>query len=177
MEDTEIAERAFSQFKNGDPRLLYRFLYRDLLLFAASLLPGNLSLLAEDCVQDAIEKAYHQRNKFVSYDHLKAFLYRCIHNQAMSLQRSNSAAENYTTTIPDSDIYEEDLLVAYIESETLARLYRAIDVLPPEMRQILELSFEQGLKNKEIADMLGVAEITVKKRKARLIALLKKFYH
>ena len=35
------------------------------------------------------------------------------------------------------------------------------------------MSFEQGLRNAEIAHLLDIAEITVKKRKERLISLLR----
>lgn len=36
------------------------------------------------------------------------------------------------------------------------------------------MSFEEGLKNAEIAAALGIAEITVKKRKMRLLEMLRK---
>ena len=62
---------------------------------------------------------------------------------------------------------------ALIELETLDALYEAIESLPAEYRTLLRLSFEEGLKNAEIAQRLGVAEITVKKRKARLIEMLR----
>lgn len=173
MEGIDSITRTFSDFKCGNPRLLYKFLYRDLLLYASSLLSGNLSLLAEDCVQDSIEKAFHQRDIFTSHSHLKSFLYKCIHNQAVSLLRNGTASRNYCDGSPEFDTLEEDFLVGYIRSETIALLYNAIDRLPDDLRELLQLSFEEGLRNKEIADRLGVAEITVKKKKARMLALLK----
>lgn len=173
MEVLESIPQTFSDFKCGNPRLLYKFLYRDLLLYASSLLPGNLSLLAEDCVQDSIEKAFCQREMFSSYAHLKSFLYKCVHNKAVSILRTGEALHNYSVSSQGSGSVEEDMLVGYIRSETLSRLYNAIDGLPDDLRKLLELSFEQGLKNKEIANLLGVAEITVKKKKARMLELLK----
>lgn len=61
----------------------------------------------------------------------------------------------------------------YIELETKSRLYNAIASLPEDLKQIFNLSFEQGLRNPQIAAQLGVAEITVKKRKAKLINRLR----
>lgn len=58
---------------------------------------------------------------------------------------------------------DEDIHLDYIRQETLQRLYAAIDDLHEDMRMLLEMSFEEGLKNSEIAERLGVAEITVKK--------------
>ena len=37
------------------------------------------------------------------------------------------------------------------------------------------MNFEEGLKNQEIARLLDVAEITVKKRKARMLELLRAY--
>ena len=62
---------------------------------------------------------------------------------------------------------------ALIEHETLDALYAAIKSLPPNYRELLSMSFEEGLKNAEIAARLGVSEITVKKRKARMIEMLR----
>lgn len=61
-----------------------------------------------------------------------------------------------------------------IEHETLDSLYAAIENLPPDYRTLLRMSFEEGLKNAEIAAALGVAEITVKKRKVKLLEMLRR---
>ncbi len=50
----------------------------------------------------------------------------------------------------------------------------AIENLPSEYRALLRMSFEEGMKNAEIAAALGVAEITVKKRKVKLLEMLRK---
>lgn len=55
----------------------------------------------------------------------------------------------------------------------LLTLYNAIRSLPEEYRELLRMSFEDGLKNSEIAALLGVSEITVKKRKARMLEMLR----
>lgn len=55
----------------------------------------------------------------------------------------------------------------------LCIIYGAIEELPAEYRTLLRMSFEEGLKNAEIAQRLGVAEITVKKRKAKMLEMLR----
>lgn len=174
MSDYNISELAFRHFIAGDISKFYDYIYRDMLLYASSCLPGNMSLMAEDCVQNAVEKAYHRRESFVSAAQWKAFLLTCIRNQATSLYRSENAALNYSEFVMHSSEIQEDMLLDYIHRETLHRLYAAIDALPSELREILQLSFEQGLKNAEIAERLGIAEITVKKRKARMIIELRR---
>lgn len=173
MIGTVTSELAYKRFVEGDIAPFYDTMYRDMLLYASSCLPGHMALMAEDCVQNAVEKAYHNRKRFESSGQWKAFLLTCIRNQAVSLYRSDSAAGNYVEFVKNSSELHEDMLLDYIRRETLSRLYRAIDALPPDMRELLDLSFEKGLKNSEIAARLGVAEITVKKRKARLILMLR----
>jgi len=80
---------------------------------------------------------------------------------------------NYTESKNEDD-HEADATWALIEHETLDTLYAAIRMLPPDYRQLLKLSFEDELKNAEIAATLGVAEITVKKRKVKLLEMLRR---
>lgn len=173
MASAQLTEMAFSRFVEGDIGYFYTYLYRDMILYALSCLPGQISIMAEDCVQNAVEKAYGRRDEFTSAIQWKAFLITCIRNKAISYQRNSSAAGRYQEFVAEFNELDEDILLGYIRQETLQRLYSAIDSLPAEMRELLEMSFEEGLKNSEIASRLGVAEITVKKRKAKLISLLR----
>ena len=173
MASAQLTEMAFSRFVEGDIGYFYTHIYRDMLLYALTCLPGQISIMAEDCVQNAVEKAYGRRNEFSSAIQWKAFLITCIRNKAISYQRNSFAACRYQEFVAGFNELDEDVLLGYIRQETLQRLYSAIDTLPAEMRELLEMSFEEGLKNSEIASRLGVAEITVKKRKAKLIRLLR----
>ena len=68
---------------------------------------------------------------------------------------------------------EDSLTDQLVLQETLDKLYAAIDSLPDDLRQLFDLSFEQGLQNVEIARMLSLSPETIKKRKARMIDLLR----
>lgn len=173
MASTELTERAYRRFVDGDIGFFYSYIYPDMILYASSCLPGQMSIMSKDCVQNAVEKAYGRRHDFISAAQWKAFLITCIRNKAISYLRNSTAAERYQEFVGAIGELHEDILIDYIRQETLQRLYAAIDTLPQEMRDLLEMSFEEGLKNSEIAQRLGVAEITVKKRKARLIAMLR----
>ena len=64
-------------------------------------------------------------------------------------------------------------MASLIEQETLDLLYGAIDKLSEDLRKVFELSFTQGLKNKEIAEQLGFSVKTVNNKKARILMLLR----
>ena len=67
-----------------------------------------------------------------------------------------------------------DLEHSIVEQETLECLFDAIDALPERYRRIFDLSFEKGLRNTEVAELLNVSTRAVTKQKARMIELVEK---
>ena len=162
----------FETFKSGRLNDFYNHMYAGLLLYAARTLGEEQAYLAEDCVQDAVMNTYLHRKEFSDSYHWRSYLVTCVRNRALKVLRSDNARRNYMEN-SDTDAVERELTYAMIRQETFDSLNAAIQTLPAEYREIVELSFVEGLKNSEIAALLTVAEITVKKRKARLLALLR----
>lgn len=163
----------FQAFLKGKMSRFYDIMYPGLLLFAARTLGDRMAYLAEDCVQEAIMSTFLNRDKMTDASHWKAFLITSVRNRALKMVRHDEVEQNYLAN-SDNEIVERELTYAIIRQETLDLLYAAIEELPEEYRQIFDLSFEQGLRNPEVAKLLNIAEITVKKRKARMIDLLRK---
>lgn len=166
----QITDTILQDFQQGSIATLYDAAYASLLAYSARCLGVDYAFLAEDCVQEAVLKAYCDRGRFDNGAHLKAFLYMAIHNHAVSLLRKRHSSAHYLAEQTDLD---DDLQTTIIEQETLDRLYAAIAALPARLRQIFDLSFEQGLKNAEVAALLSMSESNVKKQKAKLIATLR----
>ena len=82
--------------------------------------------------------------------------------------------QDYMENVMLGDSEEEDVSLAIIYQDALDVIYGAVDRLPQEYRELFRMSFEQGLKNTEIARLLSVSEVTVIKRKARLIERLRR---
>lgn len=157
---------------------LYSELYSRLLRYAMRLLGPQLSYLAEDCVQEAILNTYIRRKELSGMDQWRGWLLTSIRNNALMAMRKEEQNQRYAQHGMLSENVEEDLSLAIIEQETYTALFSIIRSLPEKYRRLFELSFEQGLKNSEVAKLLSVAEITVKKRKAKMIDLIKmKFGH
>ena len=78
------------------------------------------------------------------------------------------AQENYL-----ANREEEDFQNSLMEQEVLDLLFDSIRSLPEKHRRLFDLSFEQGLKNAEIAELLNVSESAVKKQKAGLIKMVR----
>ena len=156
--------------RHGKLDTLYNNMYPGLLSYATHILGTEYAFLAEDCVQEAILQAYQQRASFESAFFFKAYLYTCIRNRAVSILRKSHAQETY---LAEQDEAGTDLVNDFIREEVLNQLYNAIRELPAEHRRLFELSYEQGLKNAEIAALLHVSESAVKKQKASMIQQLR----
>lgn len=167
------SQSIFHKFITGKITPFYDRYYPALLMYARKILGSELEWLAEDLVQDAVIDAFQKRHTFTGTAQWEAHILTCIRNRAVSALRNLSARRNYEEAADSSGMYEADFTRALIENETLDALYAAIRSLPPEYRDILRMSFEEGLKNAEIAARIGVAEITVKKRKARILEMLR----
>lgn len=159
-------------FLKGDIRPFYSDMYADVILYAIRILGEEYSFMAEDCVQDAVLTTYSRRREFSTSGAWKAFLMACVRYNAIAILRKSSRHKQFLENM-DADATQKDSSYALIEHEIHLMLYSVIDSLPAKYREIFDLSFEQGLKNAEIANLLKIAEITVKKRKATLIGMIR----
>lgn len=162
----------FEEFKDGKVFTLYRRLYPGLLIFASDLLGPELAYMAEDCIQDAILDSYINRHTFKSATKWRNYLLTVIRNRTVDARRKLNSQLNFIKNDTDDQI-DDDISVAIISQETFDLLYAAINNLPHRYREIFTLSFEKGLKTAEIASLIGLSEIGVKKRKARMLDILR----
>lgn len=164
-------KRIFTLFVAGKVDEFYHELYPGLIAYACRELGDNLAYLAEDCVQDAVLQSYSKRKDFSTSMAWYAYILKCISHGAVHHHRKIDSHTTYLDSL-SRERPEKAIEADALEQETLDRLYAAVESLPEEYRQILRMSFREGLKNAEIAARLGVAEITVKKKKAKILALL-----
>lgn len=171
-------ESIYAGFMSGRMLPFYRMVYPGLLTFASRLLGPSLAFMAEDCVQDAVLSTYEHRDELAGADHWRWYMLQCVRRRVSNLLRHKEVADNYATAVngkEDDSKVEHDFSYELMRQETLDSLFAAFDRLPEQYKEIFRLNFEEGLKNQEIARLLDVAEITVKKRKARMFELLRSY--
>lgn len=158
-----------AEFKRGKLDSFYKLVYPGMKMFAIKYLGDNYSFLAEDCVQNVVFKSWKRRMDFDSLNSLKSFMYTLIKNEAISYHRKQNTYQKYAEQCNKEMVFK-DLL---IEQEVKNHLYNAINELPEKYRKVFELSFINGLKNVEIAEILGISDSSVKKQKAQALNILK----
>lgn len=139
----------------------------------ASVISGD-STEAYDIVQEAFVKAYLALPSLRTTDSLRAWLLRIVANQAKNARRSRGRRDarwqRQTMLRMDETTAPDDLVLGAVEAEGLLR---AIGELSRTDRHVLACRYFADLSETETADVLGVANGTVKSRTARALSRLR----
>jgi len=130
----------------------------------ATALVGNATL-ADDLVQDCIERALRQSSQLRDLQHLPGWLRRILHNLYMDDLRRHRRRGKQQDIAEFADHLE--LSVSNSDSTSSRDFISAMNALSSEHRQILLLVGLEDLTYREIADELGVPMGTVMSRLAR----------
>jgi len=145
---------------------LYKSLYHFLYPFARTIVKEKET--AEEVVSDVFIKVWEKRKQLEKIGNLKVYLYVSTRNIAINyLDRQR---RNATFSIED---YQADFTSVYFDPEQmlitadmLALIQKAIDQLPSKCRLIFKLAKEDGLKYREIAEILNISVKTVENQLA-----------
>ncbi len=131
---------------------------------------GNFS--DEDIVSAVFSNMYQKKLVFDSQDEFVFYLYKSIKNKCLDTLKADSRMMN-RNQIYFNDLEDENLFNQIVENEMMAETYREIQSLPTYSKQIIELSYFEGLSNQEIADELQLSLQTIKNYKRNAVASLR----
>lgn len=139
--------------------------YRDSLLILAIALSHDVNL-AEDAVHDVFVAFAQNIGSFKLTGSLKAYLAKCVANQARDLMRAGhsraKALNSQQTCLADVDSGEPSRLITC--NEELRLLSSALAELPDEQKEVIVLHIHGQMRFKVIAKSLGISINTVKGR-------------
>ena len=131
---------------------------------------------SEDLVQNVFFRILKYRKKFTGCGKFTNWMYRIAHNVSVDYFRKNKQNQN-TDEIQESDLGHLSQAADLINEEDEAQqLSQALQLLKPEEKEVLVLSKYQGLKYKEIGEIMGYTEGAVKTKVFRAIMALKHIY-
>ncbi|GAC1357849.1 MAG: hypothetical protein NVS2B12_12890 [Ktedonobacteraceae bacterium] len=166
--DGEQQAELVTRFLTGDEDAfrLITDLYGGLLLRTAYLLVRDEEA-AKDVVQDAFILAWKNMHTLRERTYLRAWLLKIVINQSMSFKRqvarkATFLREQFVQYVVDASIQEAASQRGRLEDSL--DLNRAIDQLPLNQRAVLVLFYYHHMTMPEIAETLGVAENTLRKR-------------
>lgn len=148
---------------------IFKELYRPLCLFALRFTEEADD--AEDIVQQAFADVWDKNRNEVVIANLKSYLYQAVRNRSLSWHAQTAdlqPASEFVAEIEDTS--EEEQMY---RSERDARLWTAIEGLPPERKKIFLLSKRDGLKYQEIAEELNISIKTVENQIGKALKALR----
>lgn len=119
--------------------------------------------VAEEVVEDVFIQVWRRRDRIGSVENFSFYLYVMAKNMSRSYLRKYSRKrhldlEEVAQPYYRIDITPEDLMIT---RETLMRINNAINELPSQCRLIFKLVKEDGLKYREVAELLQLTQKTV----------------
>ncbi len=146
----------------------FKSLYKPLCLFALRYTDQVDD--AEDIVQQAFADVWDKNRAGHAIGNLKSYLYQAVRNRSLSFATRPVDAEA-TERLPDMEDSSEEEEI--LRSERDARLWDAIDRLPPERKRIFLLSKRDGLRYQEIAEELNLSVKTVENQIGKALKSLR----
>jgi RNA polymerase sigma-70 factor (ECF subfamily) len=147
-------ESAFTQ--------LYLHFGKKLILFGVTLVRSRE--IAEELVEDVFVKLWANRQTITGIENITVYLYVAVKNKALNKlsQKANeliAAPFDYLDTTIDE--FAADPYDLMITSEMMTRMHQVIEALPPRCKMIFKLIREDGLKYKEVAEILNISVNTI----------------
>lgn len=136
--------------------LLYKSYYSALCYFAIKIVADRDS--AEDIVDEVFAGLLTSKREFSESDNLKAWLYTATRNASLNhLKREQHIKEHQLQFSLKHEREESPYLFEMIRTEVFRNILLEIKKLPGHSGKIIEMSYFEGMKNDQIAELLGLS--------------------
>lgn len=144
---------------------LFVIFYKPLLQFGYSFVRSHET--AEEIVSDVFLNMWKRRTALADIQNLKLYLFVSTKNTALNYLRSQKKPllqpEHYQVQLQSIYFDPERLMIT---AEMVSRVQNAIRKLPPRCQLIFKLVKEDGLKHREVAELLNLSLKTVENQVA-----------
>jgi len=161
---------------------LFKRYYKPLRMYAFRFV--NNKPISEDIVQDVFFELWSRREsiRFEEVDSVKSYLFKSVYNRSMNILNSGSLYEQSSLDKIDHNRIVENFLTTHMQNQEQSILLKEleteiatfVDTLPPQCKKIFLLSRTHELKNREIAEQLGISVKAVEKQISKALSELRK---
>jgi len=160
--------------RNGDQSaytVIYRRYFKLLYLHAFRKLGHEEN--AKDVIQEIFTVLWVKRED-IAHINLAAYLYTSVRNRVIDLySREQVVGKYHQSILKFAETYNETTDHLIRERDMSSLIEKEIQALPPRMREIFELSRNENLSHKEIAEQLNISEHTVATQMTRALKTLR----
>ncbi|SDD71769.1 RNA polymerase sigma factor [Niabella drilacis] len=130
---------------------------------------------AEDILQEVFLSLWNRRREIRLRGSLAAYLETSVRYKAINYIEKHITQRNFLALFADTAVQS-----AHLTPELTLRLKemnvligKTVDAMPPKMQEVYQLSRQQQLSHKEIAELLNISAETVKKHIQHALKLIK----
>lgn len=132
-------------------------------------------------VQDVFVELWKRKDSIEIGEQIQAFLYRAVYTRALNVLKHRNVEDGYCAAMEEinqrrAEFYQPDNneVIRKIEDRELRKeIHDAINELPDKCKEVFKLSYLHDMKNKEIADILGVSLRTVEAHMYKALKFLR----
>jgi RNA polymerase sigma-70 factor (ECF subfamily) len=163
------------QLRDGNERafsIVFDTYHRYLYVLACRYLMSESN--AEDAVQHTFLRLWEGRETFDYKTGIKNLLFTILKNYVLNEIRHNNMALQKNYEIAQSNEEQEVSFINKLEdSDFKTHLYKLIEQLPPQKREVCLLKIKHGMTNQEVADKMNISIPTVKSHYTQVVKLLR----
>lgn len=155
---------AYTEIYNRYKRLLYTHAYQRL----------RNEQEVDDIIHDLFAVLWAKRNSIEFKANLAGYLYTSVRNRILDYISHKQVESAYISSFQkflDEPVSFADYLLR--ENQLKELVDKEIALLPEKMREIFQFSRKDGYSHREIAEMLGVSEKTVKNQVNNALKILR----
>lgn len=147
-------------------KTLFIKLHKPLCQFAYGILKSQQD--AQDVVSDVFITIWEKRNQLTDVSSPLAYCYTAVKNRSLNIlkqQKRQKELDNSEWLVPQNSVYfnPENLMMT---EEIIQQIRLTIQNLPSRCRLIFKLTKDDGLKYREVADLLNISVKTVEAQMA-----------
>jgi len=133
--------------------------------------------LAEEAVQHVFVKFWENTKDIEIGINLKNYLYTMTKNYILNQIRDHKDTISVYYANAQNEIADDNhFLQRMEETQVLETLYRAIDSLPAQKKEVCKLKIEEDISNQEIADRMGISVHTVKSHYQESVKMIRTYF-
>lgn len=176
MQRGHIKEEDFFQLIKADDHTAFALMfhqYKEVLFRHAFQILRDMDE-TEDIVQELFTEIWEKRAQLSENANVPSYLYRSVRNKVLNKLNHEKVIDKYLNHVIHTNPHFHKQTESWIlEKELRTIIEGEIAKLPERMRQIFQLSREEGLSHKEIAALLNISEGTSKLQVSNALKILK----
>jgi RNA polymerase sigma-70 factor, ECF subfamily len=149
---------------------LFKAYFKALVNFANKFL--NDPDASKEIVHDVFVNLWEKRHRIDPEKSIKSYLYTSVNNRSLNYIRDHKKFVNNDMLLLNEHTVEQN--DQFAEAEIQRIINYSLESLPPKTRKVFEMSRNEGLKYREIAEGLNISEKTVETHMSKALKVLRK---